>query len=274
MQIKKINVVYFSPTKNTEKVVKRVAEVIANIFDVEIIYIDYTDEKIRNHIYKFEDDELLIYGSCVYAGRIPNKLLPFLQNNIKGNKTLCIPIVTYGNRSFDQALKEAQQELQKNSCITVAAAAIPAQHAFTNALATSRPTNKDMHEIENFAKKVAIKIRKLNRLNIKINLPGDEEITKYYIPLKEDGTPAKFLKAKPKTDSTKCCNCGICATVCPMQSISYQNVSEIHGICIKCQACIHQCPTQAKYFDDKEFLSHVKMLEKNYKEKKENLFWV
>ena len=85
----------------------------------------------------------------------------------------------------------------------------------------------------------------------------------------EDGQPAKFLKAKPKTDLDKCTNCGICAKVCPMGSISKENCADIPGICIKCQACIVKCPEKAKYFDDEAFLSHVRMLEKNFTERRE-----
>ncbi|MEW3584266.1 ferredoxin, partial [[Clostridium] symbiosum] len=32
----------------------------------------------------------------------------------------------------------------------------------------------------------------------------------------------------------------------------------------KCQACVKKCPTNAKYFDDPAFLSHIAMLEQNY----------
>ena len=50
-----------------------------------------------------------------------------------------------------------------------------------------------------------------------------------------------------------------------MGAISFDNFIDVPGTCIKCQACIKKCPTHAKYFDDEAFLSHVKMLEQNYK---------
>ena len=61
-----------------------------------------------------------------------------------------------------------------------------------------------------------------------------------------------------------CDQCGICAKVCPMGSISAEDPSQVTGICIKCQACVKKCPQHAKYFDDAAFLSHVSMLEQNY----------
>lgn len=95
-------------------------------------------------------------------------------------------------------------------------------------------------------------------------IKGDAPVAPYYIPLGEDGQPAKFLKAKPKTDLTRCDHCGKCAKVCPMGSINPDNTDEVPGICIKCQACIQYCPQGAKYFDDPRFLSHKAMLEKSY----------
>ena len=53
-----------------------------------------------------------------------------------------------------------------------------------------------------------------------------------------DGQPAVFLKAKPKTDLSKCTKCGLCSTLCPMGSIDAADTSNITGICIKCQACV------------------------------------
>ena len=46
---------------------------------------------------------------------------------------------------------------------------------------------------------------------------------------------------------------------------------EAAGICIKCQACVRRCPTGAKYFADRDFLSHVAMLEQNYRERAKNI---
>ena len=96
------------------------------------------------------------------------------------------------------------------------------------------------------------------------------EIGPYYTPLKADGSPAKFLKAKPRTDLGKCCNCGVCARACPMGAIDPRNVALVPGLCIKCQACVRKCPRRAKFFEDADFLSHVAMLEQNYTRRAEN----
>jgi len=106
-----------------------------------------------------------------------------------------------------------------------------------------------------------------------VKVPGDAAAP-YYVPKGTDGQPAKFLKAKPLVDMSKCTKCGICANVCPMGSINPADVSDVPGICIKCQACIRQCPEGARFFDDPAFLSHVAMLEQNFTEPKKNQIFV
>ena len=55
-----------------------------------------------------------------------------------------------------------------------------------------------------------------------------------------------------------------------MGAIDFTDCTVVNGTCIKCQACIRQCPVKAKYFDDPAFLSHVAMLESHYTARKEN----
>lgn len=139
-------------------------------------------------------------------------------------------------------------------------------------LGTGRPDSEDRQEIHRFVLQTAEKLKDGSRFS-ELHVAGNNLVGKYYTPLKEDGTPAKFLPAKPVTDTGKCTNCGICAQVCPMGSIDQADCSLVSGICIKCHACIRKCPADAKSFTDKEFLSHVKMLEKNYKQRADNFFY-
>ena len=125
-------------------------------------------------------------------------------------------------------------------------------------------------EYKDFVDGLADKLRS-DKLDF-IRLADDYEPEPYYVPLKVDGSPAKFLKAKPKTDASKCDQCGICYRVCPMSSISEDDYSDVVGICIKCQACIRKCPQGAKYFDDEDFLSHVAMVRENFTRRATNKF--
>ncbi len=271
MKIQKIVAVYFSPTENTKKIASFMALYVRDrLVEVPIEFVDFTLPDQRFIMREFTSDELVIFAVPVYAGRVPNKVLPFVQTLFKGNKTPVVPVVTYGNRSFDNALKELCMELDKNGFLAVGAAAIVGEHAFSNKLAKGRPNEADMKELRTFADDIANKIMvDVSPKHLDLNdIPGDWPLKKYYTPLGTDGKPAVFLKAKPKTRLELCDQCGICANICPMGSISKDDCRIIEGICIKCQACIKTCPEGAKYFDDEAFLSHVKMLEETYSEQK------
>ena len=277
MKLKGIAAVFFSPTGNTRKAVVEIADVIARREGIAVREIDFTLPGAREEVRKFEAGELVIFGTPVYAGRIPNKILPAVQTLFEGNGALAVPVVTFGNRSFDNALIELRIELEQHGFHTIAGAAFVAEHVFSNKLAAGRPDEKDLELIRRFAGDVAEKIKGLEEgpLDGMAEIPapaavkGIEPVPAYYRPLQEDGSPANFLKAKPKT-SDSCNDCGICARVCPMGSISPEDYRTVTGICIKCQACVKSCPVHAKFFDDPVMLSHTRMLEQHYERPAEN----
>lgn len=264
--INNIRAVYFSATGNTEKVTTYIANGIAKILKVPVTTDDFTRPPSREHLRLFAPTDLVIFGTPTYAGRVPNKVLPFIQKLFHGNRTTCVPVVTFGNRSYDEALKELSQVLGKNGMRTIGAVAAACPHAFAG-IGGMHPNGVDRAIIDYFIEQLSGRLMAARESGWTMPrvYPGNSEpIGPYYTPLTLLGKPAKFLKAKPKTDPDKCTNCGICAKVCPMGSIDFDDVTNVPGICIKCQACVTHCPEGAKYFDDPDFLSHKAYLEKNY----------
>lgn len=90
----------------------------------------------------------------------------------------------------------------------------------------------------------------------------------YYQPRDRKGTPVDIRKVKPLTDDT-CTDCKLCSEVCPMGSISHDDVRIYTGICIKCGACIKKCPVHARYYDDAGYLYHKHELEEGLKRRAE-----
>ena len=264
MEIKTVHAVWFSATGTTKKVVTQTADIIARDLGAPCQTFSFNLPAAREDELAFSPGDLVVFGTPTYAGRIPNKLLPFVQSGFQGNGALAVPVAVFGNRSYDNALMELRNELETHGFHTVAGAGVPTEHVFSDKLAPGRPNADDLAELAGFGRKIGEKVARLTDIPTPIAVKGEDPVGPYYTPLGTDGKPAKFLKATPKTDPDKCNKCGLCATVCPVGSIPADAPDTCAGICIKCHACIKICPTGAKYLDDPAFLSHVAMLEQNY----------
>lgn len=269
MEIRKVWALYYSATGTTDKAVNTIAEELAAKLGLPMERIGFARPAEREKEYSFTKTDLVVVGTPTYAGKMPNKLLPDFREKLKGGGALTVPVVLFGNRSYDNSLAELCAVLEADGFHTVAAGAFVGQHAFTDKLAEGRPDWDDKRQMREFADQIAVKAKNLTDIPAPVSVPGAPDAP-YYVPKGTDGQPVKFLKAKPKTDLSKCCNCGACARLCPMGAIDPQNVAEVPGICIKCQCCVRKCTHGAKYFDDEAFLSHVAMLEQNFQEPKRN----
>ena len=269
MEIRNVYAVFFSPTGNTEKVACLLAGELADRLQAPLTARNITPCAAREEEFSFTEGDLVVVAAPTYAGKLPNKILPWFSSGLHGGGALAVPVVTFGNRSYDHALAELTQVLAGAAFHPVAAGAFVGRHAFTDRLASGRPGAADLAEVQVFAGQIADKVKALTGPVETVSVPGNAAAP-YYVPKGTDGQPAKFLKAKPQTDLTRCGGCGACVRWCPMGAIDPENPANVPGTCIKCQACVRRCARQAKYFDDPAFLSHVRMLEQNFTEPKEN----
>lgn len=265
MEIKRVWAVYFSGTGTTQRVASRLAQALAQSLGADCQTHDYTQPAGRAEPLTFGPDELVVLGTPVYAGRVPNLLLPFVRDSIHGDNTLAVPVVLYGNRNFDDGLIELRNVMIDNGFCPVGAAAIVGEHSFSTVLGAGRPDGDDLALVDSLARQVADKVRGLAEPPQPVAVEGCDPIRPYYTPRDRSGQPIKdFLKAKPVTDPNKCVKCGLCARLCPMGSIDPADVSNVAGKCIKCCACVKKCPMGAKFFDHEGYLYHQHELEEQY----------
>lgn len=265
MKLKKVWAVYFSGTGATRRTVERIAGDIAARLGLPVQSVDFSRPALRQETLRFSDTDLVVFGTPVYAGRVPNVLLPFLQEKIVGGGALAVPVVLFGNRNYDDALMELRNILITDGLRPIAAGAFVGEHSFSRVLGQGRPNAEDTAQMDRFAARTAELAAKLEVApQNPVAVGGQEPIRPYYTPRDRAGNPINILKVKPKTDLSRCGGCGLCAELCPMGSIDPADVSQVKGICIKCCACVKGCPTGAKFFDDAGYLYHRHELEAEY----------
>ena len=271
MKLEKIWAVYFSGTGTTRRTVERIAGGIASRLNLPAESVDFSRPAVRQETLGLGEKDLVVFGTPVYAGRVPNVLLPFLRERVVGGGALAVPVVLFGNRNYDDALIELRNILAADGMHPIAAGAFVGEHSFSRVLGADRPNAEDEALMDEFAARVAALAAGLDAAPVKsVAVRGQEPLRPYYTPRDRAGNPINILKVKPKTDLSRCGGCGLCADLCPMGSIDPADVSAVRGICIKCCACVKGCPTGAKFFDDAGYLYHQHELEAQYARPAEN----
>ena len=123
MEIKKVWAVAYSATGTTDRTVSTIAEELAAGLDVPLERVGFTRPSERTAVWEFEAGDLVVVGSPTYAGKLPNKILPDFRSSLHGNGALAVPVVLFGNRSYDNALAELAAVLETDGFHTVAAGA-------------------------------------------------------------------------------------------------------------------------------------------------------
>ena len=197
---KKINIMYFSATGTTRKVVCGIAKKLSDNIGSETTtnVIDFTLPETRKNSVCFTEEDVVIIGVPVYAGRVPNVLLKYL-NSIIGNAALAIPVVVYGNRNYDDALIELKDILELKGFKVIGGGAFIGEHAFSKTLAKNRPDEKDMDIAREFANQIYKKLLNQDKIEAVV-INGNKPYRKHYMPKTKEGINIDIRKVTPKTN--------------------------------------------------------------------------
>lgn len=222
-----IYAIYFSPTKNTEEIVKIVANEIGNYKEIDL------SKRNCKFELSFNEEDICIIGVPSYGGRVPAVALQRIKQ-FKANNTKAILLVSYGNRAYEDTIKELEDNVSQNGFYCIGAICAVAKHSIMPQFGATRPDKTDKEQLIQFTKQILNKIKN-NSTYEKLKLPGNYPYRDYHgIPL------------KPKI-TKNCTNCKLCAKTCPVGAISMENAKITNKkICISCMRCIKQCPANAR----------------------------
>ncbi len=265
MNIEELNVIYFSPTGTSRKIVKTIGHEIgislSNEWDITRLNSDW--RKYNGH-----ENSLTIIGVPVYYGRLPIDAVMRLQN-IRITKSLAVIVVVYGNRAYDDSLLELRDIARECGFKVIAAAAFIGEHAFSSPakpIAKERPDKEDIIKAKEFGRMIQVKLSNLTNNIDELKIPGN-------YPYKERG---KLPLLSPETVSNECIRCKICEDICPMNAVKVvsDNVITEKEKCIWCCACAKFCPQKARVFDNSVINEIKERLFNNCKERKDPEFFL
>lgn len=87
--IERVVAMYFSPTNTTKKVVEEIAGGLASDLGCVQETVDFTLPGVREEIQAFGPRDLVVFGTPVYAGRVPNVLLKYIHTVQGGGASGC-----------------------------------------------------------------------------------------------------------------------------------------------------------------------------------------
>jgi len=248
MNLSSVKLAYFSPSGTTKKILEEIATAM-KIDTIDVV--DGTNPGTRAGNPPIFHDELVILGAPVYSGRLPSAAAEWFKT-FTAHKTPVVLIAVYGNRAYEDALKELHDIAVTAGFIPVAAGAFIGEHSFSTSeqpIAQARPDATDRLKAHEFGESIRNKLLQVESIETMgtLNIPGS-------FPYKQ---ASSFPNIAPVTDTGKCTSCGACVSVCPTGAINKEDMADTNPQkCILCCACIKSCPNGAREFKD-AFISTI-----------------
>jgi Fe-S-cluster-containing hydrogenase component 2 len=241
MELSCIDIIYFSPTGNCEKIAyhlkNRLRSFTINLYNI-------TSPSSRENIHFSSISSLLIFIFPVYAQDMPSIMKRFIEN-LHNQSTPVVLITVYGNISIGRALYYASTSLENKGFSIVGAGALIGEHSFNHNklhIAPNEPSSSTLQFSNELIDTVIDKLANFSSLKeCAIAVPKSYKNAFAFLP-------ERFLNAlatpTPKYFSHLCTKCTVCKNHCPADAID-DNYSIDASKCIHCFSCVKRCPNNA-----------------------------
>lgn len=261
---------FFSPSGETAKITRKITTELSERLDELCIdpigrsFVDLLKDPIKEDR-TLDSETIVVMGMPVLSGRIPEVCTEMLKK-LHGNDTLAIVLVSYGNNTYGDALKELYCTVCDQNFGVVSAGAFIAMNPMFGTIAEDRPDAYDLQQIIEFSRVSANKIRRFCGTEIQgmkarlapLNVKGD-------LPSRK---PSRF-PIHPVAGSA-CTNCGRCRDICPVGAINMDDPRKVDGKkCISCSACIAACPEGAMSYAGPLYAASRVALERLYNKRQD-----
>lgn len=238
MHIHTVKLIYFSPTGTTRTIAEEISK---GLKAEQVLHADCTPPKSRTEPLPVFQDELVVLAAPVYRSRVAKVAADYFAT-FKAQNTPVVLVAVYGNRAYEDALRELHDIALNSGFTPIAAGAFIGEHSYSTEqkpIAFGRPDREDQRIALAFGARIREKLQQTEDMSVgaTLSIPGK-------IPYRERGT---FPPLAPVTDVSLCTLCGKCAQVCPVEAISRENLTASdEQLCIHCCACVKICPVQAR----------------------------
>lgn len=125
MKLNVMNVVYYSPTRTSQKVARAIAEGLGIARRQETdLTTDFRTDPIM------VKDSICIVAAPVYGGLVAPAALERISR-LRGENSVAIPVVVYGNRDYEDALVQLRDRLQELGFTPLCGAAFVGEHSYS-----------------------------------------------------------------------------------------------------------------------------------------------